>query len=89
MLHVVWLQSALDELAAIWLQADSALRQAITAASHTIDQRLSSDPLREGESRAFGVRIFFAPPLAVTYQVVADIQTVVVLHVRMLRRRRR
>lgn len=44
MLRVEWLQSTLDELMIIWMQADAAQRQAITAASHTIDQRLSSDP---------------------------------------------
>jgi hypothetical protein len=40
MFQVEWLQSALDELAAIWMQADSALRQAITVATHQIDQLL-------------------------------------------------
>ena len=39
MFRVVWLQVALDELTTLWIQADAALRQAITAASHIVDQR--------------------------------------------------
>jgi hypothetical protein len=64
MFRVVWLQIALDELADAWLQGDSALRKAITAASHDIDQRLGRDPHEEGESRPGGRRLTFAAPLA-------------------------
>ncbi len=88
MFHVEWLQQALDELTNAWLAADSAQRQAITAASHEVDQRLQSDPHNEGESRAAGRRILFAPPLAVTYRIEADGQTVTVVQVRVFRRRR-
>jgi hypothetical protein len=35
---------ALDELATVWLAADSALRQAITDATNVIDQALGTDP---------------------------------------------
>jgi hypothetical protein len=87
MFRVEWLQSALDELATIWMQADAVLRQAITAASHSIEQRLQRDPLNEGESRPGGRRIMFVPPLAVIFRVEADGQTVTVLHVRAFRRR--
>jgi hypothetical protein len=52
MFRVEWLQSALDELTTLWIQADPTLRQALTAASHTIDQRLSINPRGEGESRS-------------------------------------
>jgi len=37
MFRVEWLQSALDELADVWMQADSPVRQAITAAAHCIE----------------------------------------------------
>jgi hypothetical protein len=87
MFRVEWLQSALDELARLWTQADPAGRQALTAASHEIDQRLSSDPNREGESRPKGRRLTFVPPLAVTFRVEADGQTVTVVAIRLYRRR--
>jgi hypothetical protein len=87
MFRVDWLEVALDELTTLWTQADSSHRQAITAASHAIDQRLSSDPLNEGESRPGGRRITFVAPLAVRFQVEPDGRTVTVLQVRMFRRR--
>jgi hypothetical protein len=34
MFRVRWERAALDELAALWTQADSAARRAITAAAH-------------------------------------------------------
>ena len=87
MFRIRWQRRALDELTDLWTQADSALRQAITAASHTIDQRLQADPNNEGESRSRGRRIGFVPPLAVIFRVEADGQTVSVLQVRLLGRR--
>jgi hypothetical protein len=41
MFRVEWLQTAVDEPARLWIQADSALRLALTAANHQIDQRLA------------------------------------------------
>lgn len=81
MYRVEWLQSALDELATVWVQADSSQRQAITAANHWIDQQLKHDPLDQGESRPKGRRVFFAPPLGVTFRVEPSSSTVVVVHV--------
>ncbi|MCI0460488.1 MAG: hypothetical protein L0Z62_26335 [Gemmataceae bacterium] len=88
MFHVEWLQQALDDLADAWVQADSAQRQAITAASDEVDQRLQSDPHNEGESRAGGRRILFVPPLAATYRIEADGKTVTVVQIRVFRKRR-
>ena len=88
MFEVEWLQSAVNELAAIWTLADSSLRQQITAATHLIDQQLQSDPFNTGESRSGGRRVYFAPPLGVTFRVEADGQTVTVLRVWLLHRRR-
>jgi len=59
MFRVEWLQTTLDELMILWMQADATQRQAITTSSHTIDQRLSIDPFNEGESRPGGRRITF------------------------------
>jgi hypothetical protein len=89
MFRVEWLQVALDELMTLWMQADTTQRPAITTASHAIDQRLSSDPLNEGESRPGGRRITFVSPLAVRFQIEADGQTVTVLHVRLFGRRQK
>ena len=86
-MHVDWLQSALDELAAIWTQADRTRRKAITAANHQIDQRLRQDPWNQGESRSGGRRILFVHPLIVYFRIEADGRTVTVLGVRESRRR--
>ncbi len=69
MFQVDWLQTALNELAAVWAGADSAQRKAITAANHAIDRRLERDPTNEGESRGPRRRILFQVPLAITFEV--------------------
>jgi len=87
MYRVQWLQTALDQLAAIWLSANSVLRQAITAASHQIDQHLQADPFTESESRPGGRQIFFLPPLGILFRVEADGQTISILRVWLFRKR--
>jgi plasmid stabilization system protein ParE len=87
MFRVRWERRALDELTRLWTQEDSVTRQAITAASHTIDQRLRQNPRQEGESRSKRRRITFVPPLTVVFRVEADGQTVSVLEIRLFRRR--
>jgi hypothetical protein len=87
MFRVEWLQSALDELAAVWMQADSTLRQQITIASHQIDLRLETDPVGQSESRPEGRRVLFEYPLAVIFRLEQDEQTVTVLHVWRFRKR--
>ena len=87
MFRVDWLESALDELTTIWTGADSSVRSIVTAATHSIEQRLRSDAPTEGESRPDGRRIIFAAPLAVTYQMDSDGATATVLHVRLYRHR--
>ena len=74
---VIWTAVAQQRLAAAWLAA--ADRNAVTAASHRIDQVLAADPLNFGESRASSVnRIGYVPPLGFTFDVVVDDQTVYV-----------
>jgi len=89
MFQVVWLQSALDELAALWMQADSAGRRSITAATESIDQLLQTDPAEKGESRSQGRRILLQPPLGVTFEVRQNVSAVRVLHVWAFRKRGR
>ena len=88
MFQVVWLQSALNELAAIWTQADSALRQTITATTHLIDQELQNDPEQKGESRAAGKRVLYALPLGVQFAIDRQRRIVRVAHVWHVRRRK-
>lgn len=88
MFRVRWERRAVDELTTLWTQADSIQRQAITAASHELDQRLRNDPYAEGESRSKGRRITFVPPLAVTFRIEPDGQTASVLQIRVFRPRR-
>jgi hypothetical protein len=78
----------LNELANLWARADSSLRQSITRASHRIDQLLRKDPHNQGESRSGGRRIMFVAPLAVSFRIEPDGQTVSVLNIRPFRRRR-
>jgi len=87
MFRVQWLQEALEELTLIWMQADSALRQAITSATHWIDQELQTDPFEHSESRDNEDRVLFVYPLAGEIEVDLQQRRVWVLHVWRFRRR--
>jgi hypothetical protein len=76
-----WKRSALNELAALWMAADSATRQAITQATHQIDQLLQQDPENQGESRPGGRRILHVAPLGIRFRVDAEHARVRVLQV--------
>jgi hypothetical protein len=66
---VVWLPSALNELAALWVR--SADRQAVSDAANRIDQALRRDPANKG--RAYqGFRVLVELPLAAAFQVLPD-----------------
>jgi hypothetical protein len=84
---VRWEQSALDELADMWVRADSAGRQATSADAREIDRRLQAGPDQEGESRPSGNRVLFVPPLGVSFRVSAGGTVASVLHVWRFRRR--
>ncbi len=89
MYQVVWLQTALNELTMIWMQADANLRQAITTAATGIDQLLVTDPYGQGESRDRGRRFLYVPPMGITFEVARQQQVVRILHVWVVRRRSR
>ena len=86
MFRVRWEETALNELTSLWLGADSMMRQAITAATHRIDQQLRADPLEHSESRPGGRRILFISPLGILFRVENDRQMVSVLRVWLFRR---
>jgi hypothetical protein len=69
MYRVAWLPSATEELASLWLLASSGLRQAITAATHAVDQILQREPQDFGESREGNVRIGHEEPLGLTFEI--------------------
>ena len=76
---VIWTPNAEGMLAELWL--NSAHRQAVTAASHAIDQQLRIDPDQQGESRDQGRRILLETPLGVLFRVLPADRIVYVLTV--------
>ena len=77
MWRVVWNRLALDRLAGVWLGASD--QNAVTAASHQLDQALAVDPENEGESRPNEERVTFASPLGIRFKVYTDRRLVRVL----------
>ncbi len=88
MFRVQWDQTALNERVTIWMAADSALRQRITACSHAIEQELRINPQEKGESRPEGERIIFPFPLGLLYEIDTEAFVVRVMHVWDIRRKR-
>lgn len=76
---VLWTNGAERDLAAIWFAAED--RDAITRASHELDKRLENDPPMHGESRYGRVRIQFAPPLGMEFEVIEESRTAFVVSV--------
>jgi hypothetical protein len=87
MFRVRWEEAALNELAKLWMEADAALRQKITAATSQIDRQLEADPFAQSESRPGGRRILFASPLGITLRIEAEQRTVSVLRVWLFRKK--
>jgi hypothetical protein len=67
--QVRWDQTALDELATVWMRADSALRRRITEVVHAIEKKLQTHPQEIGESREEGERIVIALPLGLICEI--------------------
>jgi hypothetical protein len=78
---VVFSDEAQDQLAQVWLDAGPE-RNAVTVASHAIEQALASDPLGCGEPEHEGLRKLDMPPLHVLYVVEEDARVVRVVLVR-------
>ncbi len=74
-------RSALNELADLWMRANSEQRRSISAATQTIDELLQVDPSNQGESRPLGRRILFAAPLGILFKVHHQQSSVRVLQV--------
>jgi plasmid stabilization system protein ParE len=76
---VVWTPFAERRLTVIWLAAED--RNAVTAAADFLDTALSSDAHLRGESRSENVRVLFAPPLGIDFEVSESDRVVYVLTV--------
>lgn len=78
---VEWKKTAIDELTALWLIADSAGRTAITVAARDIDRLLQADPHAQGESRESDRRVMFVRPLAAAFRIDSRTSRVDVLRI--------
>jgi hypothetical protein len=56
----------------------------ISLAAQKIDRQLAADPFAFGESRSERMRIGFERPLAVQFEVLRDVSTVIVYSVRLV-----
>jgi hypothetical protein len=79
---VVWVESAQNELAELWLQAPD--RNTVAAATYAIDRGLAEDASGKGIELSEGLRAFFSPPLRVLFSVREDDRVVEVLCVRQM-----
>jgi plasmid stabilization system protein ParE len=71
---VVYLPSAEDQLAELWLSAED--RDAVREAADEIDRLLGQHPQDVGEARVSNLRILVRQPIAVLYDVRPDDQLV-------------
>ena len=76
---VVWVPSAQQRLAAIWLAATD--RRAVTAAADRIDKWLAVDPATRGTAVYGTTRELTVPPLGVEFEIMDDDRMVNVLSV--------
>jgi hypothetical protein len=88
MYAVTWASAALSDLAALWVDADTRLRVAITAAAERIDVALARAPDDVGESRPDDRRIAFEPPLGFLFRVRSTERRVIVTRVWFSERRK-
>ena len=77
---VHWTQKSLRQLAATWLAAGD--RNAVTAASHKLEQFLANDPYRRGIARNSSInRTAIELPLGIDYEIIEDDKKVRILRV--------
>lgn len=69
MFEVRWADEALEDLARLWREGDSKFQHSLTLAANSLESRLQTDPLAEGESRTQDERIAFEFPLGIRFIV--------------------
>jgi hypothetical protein len=79
---VVWVESAIDELAELWIVSTD--RNSIVAAVNVVDQELAIDASNKGTELSEALRAFFSPPPRVLFSVREEDRTVEVLRVKWL-----
>jgi mRNA-degrading endonuclease RelE of RelBE toxin-antitoxin system len=77
---VVWVESAEQELASIWLALPD--RNKVSKATHQIDQALKRDAIGEGIKLCEGLYAIERPPLRALYEILSDDKVVRVLKVK-------
>ncbi len=77
---VVWVESAEQELASIWMALPN--RNKVTVATHEIDHALKRDPLNEGVELCEGLFTIERGPLRVIFEVLPDDKIVRVVKVK-------
>jgi plasmid stabilization system protein ParE len=89
MFRVEWIQRALDDLASIWSQCDSTVRQRITRATNEIDKSLTRNPYRRSEARSDDSekRVLFEYPIGAIIEIDLAQRVVWVIHVWRFRHR--
>jgi plasmid stabilization system protein ParE len=76
--RLFWSPEADQEIERI-VNSESRMKHLLGEAIRSINKQLISDPLNFGESRPDGVRIGFKQPLAFFYEVLEDVQSVILL----------
>ncbi len=76
---VVWLESARDELTALWM--NQPLRRSVTQASDEIDRELADDASTKGRELRDGYRFLLVFPIKVLFRVRENDRIVEVLKV--------
>ena len=66
---VIWRSRALDELADALVGSDLAVQDLIERQVKDLNRRLSVDPTNEGESRSGNIRVTFADPVGIIFEV--------------------
>ena len=70
--EVVWVDSALDQLAAIYVATAVGKRNDLVAAVEEVDRKLGGNGPLEGESRGGTSRIYFHDLLVITFADESD-----------------
>lgn len=83
--RVFWSPHAEQSLEHILL--DDKESELLVAAARTMDRQLAANPLTFGESRFETVRVGFVRPLGIQFEVLDDVQTVIVYDVWRIDRR--
>lgn len=78
--RILWIPDAEESFQQI-LDGERRSKYLLGDSVRTINTKLVTDPYEFGESRQDGVYIGFDGPLAVNYQIMDDVRTVVVFHI--------